>query len=52
MLNIIMVNEMMKTGNEFWSVNAEKAVKQDSRANASEGEDHNFFQIVNSNLNP
>jgi len=29
------------------SVNAENAVRQTSRANASEGEDHNFFQIVN-----
>ena len=29
------------------SVNAENAVRQASRANASEGEDHNFFQIVN-----
>jgi len=34
------------------SVNAENAVKQTSRANASEGEDHNFFQIVNSKPNP
>jgi len=33
------------------SVNAENAVREASRANASEGEDHNFFQIVNSNLN-
>jgi len=33
------------------SVNAENTVRQSSRANASEGEDHNFFQIVNSNLN-
>jgi len=31
------------------SVNAENAVRQVSRANATEGEDHNFFQIVNSN---
>ena len=29
------------------SVNAENAVRQANRANASEGEDHNFFQIVN-----
>jgi len=28
------------------------AVRQASRAIASEGEDHNFFQIVNSNPNP
>jgi len=34
------------------SVNAENAVRQASRANASEGEDHNFFQIVNLNPNP
>jgi len=34
------------------SVNAENAVGQASRANASEGEDHNFFQIDNSNPNP
>jgi len=34
------------------SVNAENAVKQASMANASEGEDHNFFQIINSNHNP
>jgi len=27
-------------------------LKQASRANASEGKDHNFFQIVNSNPNP
>ena len=33
------------------SVNAENAVRQASRANASEVDDHNFFQIVNSNLN-
>ncbi|KAG4099956.1 hypothetical protein H8356DRAFT_1352847 [Neocallimastix lanati (nom. inval.)] len=33
------------------SVNAENAVRQTSRANITEGEDHNFFQIVNSNLN-
>ena len=33
------------------SVNAENAVRQASRANASEGEDHNFFQIDNSNPN-
>ena len=26
--------------------------RQASKANASEGEDHNFFQIVNSKLNP
>ena len=34
------------------SVNAKNAVRQASRANASEGKDHNFFQIVNSNPNP
>ena len=34
------------------SVNAENAVRQVCKANASEGEDHNFFQIVNSNPNP
>jgi len=34
------------------SVNSEKEVRQASRANASEGEDHNFFQIVISNPNP
>jgi len=34
------------------SVNAENSVRQASRANASEGEDHNFFQIDNSNPNP
>ncbi|KAG4089081.1 hypothetical protein H8356DRAFT_1432309 [Neocallimastix lanati (nom. inval.)] len=34
------------------SVNAENAVRQASRANASEGKDHNFFQIDNSNPNP
>ncbi|KAG4081335.1 hypothetical protein H8356DRAFT_1338456 [Neocallimastix lanati (nom. inval.)] len=34
------------------NVNAENAVRPASRANASEGEDHNFFQIVNSNPNP
>ena len=34
------------------SVNAENAVRQASKANASEGEDHNFFQIDNSNPNP
>jgi len=33
------------------SVNAENALRQASRAHASEGEDHNFFQIVNSNPN-
>ena len=33
------------------SINAENAVRQASRANSSEGEDHNFFQIVNSNPN-
>ena len=33
------------------SVNAENAVRQASRANASKGEDYNFFQIVNSNPN-
>ena len=34
-------------------VNAEKCSKDRlSRANASEGEDHNFFQIDNSNPNP
>ena len=35
------------------SVNAKNAVRQASRANASEGgEDHHFFPIVNSNPNP
>jgi len=34
------------------SVNAENAVRQASRANASEGEEHNFFRIDNSNPNP
>ena len=34
------------------SVNAENAVRQASRVNVSEGEDHNFFQIDNSNPNP
>ena len=34
------------------SINAENAVRQASRANVSEGVDHNFFQIVNSNPNP
>jgi len=38
--------------NSIWSSNAENAVRQASRANVSEGEDHNFFQIVNSNPNP
>ncbi|KAG4095349.1 hypothetical protein H8356DRAFT_1323447 [Neocallimastix lanati (nom. inval.)] len=33
------------------SVNPENTVIQASRANDSEGEDHNFFQIVNSNPN-
>ncbi|KAG4089301.1 hypothetical protein H8356DRAFT_1432013 [Neocallimastix lanati (nom. inval.)] len=39
----------MKLNN--WSVNAENTVRQDSKANVSEGEDHNFFQIVNLNRN-
>jgi len=34
------------------SINAENEVRKASRANASEGEDHIFFQIDNSNLNP
>ena len=34
------------------SVNAENAVRQAIRANATEEEDHNFFQIDNSNPNP
>ena len=34
------------------SLNAENAVRQANRVNVSEGEDHNFFQIVNSNPNP
>jgi len=34
------------------SANAENAVRQTNRVNASKGEDHNFFQIVNSNPNP
>jgi len=29
----------------------ENAIRQALRVNASEGEDHNFFQIVNSNPN-
>jgi len=33
------------------SVNSEYAVRQTSRANAYEGEGHNFFQRVNSNPN-
>ncbi|KAG4100160.1 hypothetical protein H8356DRAFT_1346061 [Neocallimastix lanati (nom. inval.)] len=33
-------------------VNAENEVRQASMSNAFEGEDHNFFQIVNSNPNP
>ena len=33
-------------------VNAENAVRQAIRANATEEEDHNFFQIDNSNPNP
>jgi len=33
------------------NVNAENEERQASRANATEGEDHNFFQIVNSNPN-
>ena len=33
------------------SVNAENAVRQASRVNVSEEEDHNFFQMVSSNLN-
>jgi len=32
-------------------VNAENAVRQDNRANASEGEGYNFFHRVNSNPN-
>jgi hypothetical protein len=34
------------------SFNAENEIRQVSRANASVGEDHNFFQIVNSSPNP
>ena len=34
------------------SVKAENAVRQASRANASEREDHNFFQIIYLNPNP
>jgi len=34
------------------SVNAENTVRPASRTNASEGGDHNFFQIVNSNPYP
>jgi len=34
------------------SVNTENAVRQATRTNASEGKDHNFFHIVNSNPNP
>jgi len=33
------------------SFNAENEIRQVSRANASEGEDHNFFQIVHLNPN-
>jgi len=33
------------------SVNAENAVRQASNANVSEGENQNFFRIVNSNPN-
>jgi len=33
-------------------VNTEKSVRQANRANVSEGEDQNFFQIVNLNPNP
>jgi len=33
-------------------VNTENSVRQTSRTNASSGEDHNFFQVVNSNPNP
>jgi len=34
------------------SVNSVNAVRQASRVNASEGEDYNFFQIINSKPNP
>ena len=34
------------------SINTENTVRQVSKVNASEEEDHNFFQIVNSNPNP
>ena len=34
------------------NVNAENSLRQGNRINASEGEDHNFFQKVNSNPNP
>jgi len=38
------------------SVNTENAIRQASRTNASEGEDHNFFQNSNitviNNINP
>jgi len=33
-------------------VNVENEVKQANRVNTSEGEEHNFFQIVNSYPNP
>jgi len=33
------------------NVNAENAERQASMANTSKGEDHNFFQIVNSSPN-
>jgi len=34
-----------------YKLNTENAVRQASIANASKGEDHNFFQTVNSNFN-
>ena len=60
LLTEIMPRAITRQGLLFWkykrkltrSVNAENTVRQASRANASEGEDHNFFQIDNSNPNP
>jgi len=36
----------------YSNCNTENAVRQANGANASEVEDHNFFQVVNSNPNP
>jgi len=36
----------------FLRVNVKNAVRQASRVNTSEVENHNFFQTVNSNPNP
>jgi hypothetical protein len=46
--------------NQARNVNAEnvmrqtikQAIRQASKTNSSEGKDHNFFQIINSNSNP